>query len=118
MIPTPTIDVALRVDGGHMKPHELPAVWVLGADLTHDVAFVTVEEPDVVFVRSEINKNRCERVGSASGIHASARNPLRLVRCIARATTLPRKAQQGYFGSPKWDSSRHGTGTYNRLDLP
>src|SRR5690242_4012348 len=32
----------------------------------------------------------------------------------SRARTLPRKAQQGYFGSPTWDSSREETGTYKR----
>src|SRR5713101_7038790 len=32
----------------------------------------------------------------------------------SRAKTLPRKAQQGYFGSPTCDSSRDETGTYKR----
>src|ERR1700686_3784031 len=31
-----------------MKPHELAAVLAHGADLAHDVTFVTVEKPDVV----------------------------------------------------------------------
>src|ERR1700692_802906 len=60
-----------------MKSHKLPAVLAHRADLTHDVAFVTVEEPDVV-VREIGNEQKPLRLvgrkGHATGGTALARS--------------------------------------------
>src|SRR6266540_7347212 len=42
------IDASLRVDGDHVQPKELPAVFAHAAHLTQDLALVPVQEPDVV----------------------------------------------------------------------
>src|SRR5216684_3527949 len=77
------IDVALRVDGDHVKSHKLAAVLAHGAHLAHDCAFVAIKEPNVI-VREIGNKQK----------------PLHLVgrkSHTARGTALARGWRQNEF---------------------